>query len=244
MVNTVDFFWGVDSATAANQPLTFNGIYYNSLYDLVVNAYGEPTFWGRYIDQYSIDSTEIEFLHNNNVSIMPIFGASFTESEFESYVYEDGLNIATEAINTAMNLNIPAGTLIFFDLENWLVHYSFLEGLADGMFGYDYGAGYYSGGFYAAMGGTEPFNSPYCTALNANENMSNMYLYSNQPEPFGCTIKTNQPTYMPAYPSCNTNITVWQYAEQCLTSSSSGYPNGIVDQDICISSAFDLFWQP
>lgn len=241
------FFWGIDSAMPANQSLTFKDVAYNSLYELVVDAYGKPDFWGRYLDKYAITTNEADFLHNNGVSIMLIYGASLTQTNVESYVYQDGLDIAQDAVRLAKQLYVPAGTLIYFDLENWSVHYSFLEGLADGMYGDAYEAGYYTGGFYATMGGNNDssgsFNSSYCTALSANANVSNMYLYSNEPEP-GCTTQANKPTYTPHYPSCNSNVTVWQYAERCLETqgSDSPYPNGIVDQDISVSSAYDLFW--
>lgn len=65
------YVWGVDSATRATE----------DLYNCVLNNFGKPEFWGRYLTTVEgasegLTREEVELLHNSGTKVLPIYNRS------------------------------------------------------------------------------------------------------------------------------------------------------------------------
>ncbi|HET7577658.1 MAG TPA: glycoside hydrolase domain-containing protein [Bacillales bacterium] len=189
--------WGVDSARRVT----------NNLYQCVVDNYGSPRFWGRYlqsIEGQTVELTqqEVRFLHNKGIKILPIYlfqGATG---------YRHGKVIAHNAVFTARRLGIPKGTFLFADLERGMsVDEAWIRGYVDAMFPAGFRPGIYCDPTRS------DFNRAYCTAVRNNSKVADqVVIWSQEPTP-GVTKKRNAPKYNPAKPSCKANVWGWQYGE-------------------------------
>src|SRR5690625_2658730 len=92
--NTV--YWGVDSASYIEE----------SLYQCVVDNFGQPEIWGRYLETIEgvsagLDADEVSYLHENDIQILVIYN-HFSDARG----YDHGVNQAEQAISFAEDLDI------------------------------------------------------------------------------------------------------------------------------------------
>ncbi|MBU9723607.1 MULTISPECIES: glycoside hydrolase domain-containing protein [Bacillaceae] len=195
--------WGVDSAAAVDQ----------QLYDCVVNNFGQPDVWGRYLNTIpnvsdGLTKEEINFLKGKGVKILPIYN-NFTEA----IGAKAGKVAAQNALFNAKRLGVPKGVFIFANVERFFdVDPDWILGWVERMINSDYRPGIY---FDPIEG---PFNEAYCEAVVRNRDVfSKTVLWSAEPES-GISTKRDFPTYSPAVPNCEANVWAWQYgrdAEEC-----------------------------
>lgn len=223
--------FGVDSAERPTT-LVANG---QTLYDWVVSKAGgqAPAFWGRYIGgSYALTSDEITFLHNKGCKILLIYnGANMTT------VTTDGTADGQKAVNAAKALNVPSTTVIYADIEQSFKPTSaWIKGFAKTLYNNQYGPGFYAD----TINGY--FNTPYTTASKEDPTYvgnNSSLVWANQPEP-GSSTATGRPSWNPTPPPTLTqsNITFWQYAENCYTTTNKGNTYSIsVDLDEARDSA-------
>ncbi|HEU5138427.1 MAG TPA: glycoside hydrolase domain-containing protein [Bacillales bacterium] len=187
--------WGVDSA----EKVTSN------LYNCVVDHYGTPRYWGRYL-QTIVDETvgmtkqEIQFLHEKGIKIIPIFMFDRATG------YRHGRVIAHNALAQARRLGVPKGTYVFANIEkDDDVDEAWIRGWVDAMFPSGYRPGLY------CNPDQRDFNRAYCEAVRNNDKVADQtVIWSRRPTP-GVTKKRNAPNYNPAKPSCSANVWLWQY---------------------------------
>lgn len=115
-------FWGVDSASYTDE----------NLYQCVVDNFGQPEIWGRYLGEIEgvstgLDTDEVNFLHENEIQILVIY------NRFNDAIgYDHGVEEAKQAISYAKDLDIPENVAIFGDIEpNFPVDPAFIEGWYD-----------------------------------------------------------------------------------------------------------------
>ncbi|WP_026674569.1 glycoside hydrolase domain-containing protein [Alkalihalobacterium bogoriense] len=201
MVRTV---WGVDSASAVSP----------SLFECVVNQFGKPEYWGRYLTTVEnvsdgLTQEEIQFLQDNRIKIMPIYNVFR-----EAVGYRQGEITATNAIFHARRLGIPTGTFIFANIEHFfMIDEAWLRGWIDAF----YPSGFKPDFYNDPVRGQ--FNEAFCQAvINHKRVKEQAVLWSAEPEN-GVTTKQNRPrTFAPATPDCDALVWGWQYgrdAEEC-----------------------------
>lgn len=190
------YLWGVDSAASVKE----------NLYNCVINNFGKPMFWGRYLTTIQnvnegLTPTEIRFLHQKGVKVMPIY------NDFREAVgYRQGQVVARNAIFNAQRLGFPKGTFIFANIEKFFkVDEAWIRGYVDTFYPSNYRPGIYN----------DPqegdFSKAFCEAAKKHERVRvQTVLWSAQPEP-GVTAQKDAPTFNPAKPPCVGNVWAWQY---------------------------------
>lgn len=189
-------YWGVDSAQKVDE----------TLLDCVVDNFGYPDFWGRYLTTVpnvteGLTKEEITFIKDNGIRLMPIY------NNFQTALgYSSGRVVARNAIFNAQRLGISNGVFIFANLENFFrIDAQWLMGWADVFKESDFRPGYY----HDPVEGD--FNAAFCKAREDNENVRDQtVLWSAEPEP-GVTSKENIPAFNPAAPDCEGYVWAWQY---------------------------------
>ncbi len=214
-------YWGVDSAAAVTTPFL----------NCVVQHYGVPQVWGRYINQVSgvcdgLSGEEVALLHGHGVRVLPIYNG------FASAIGSiAGQQAAVDAVQLAKALGIPGGTPIFADIE---VNYSvdapwilaWVQQVND--------AGYKAGMYGNPINGL--FSAAYCQALNQHVSLSDQVLiWSNEWEP-GVSLRSAAPVWNPAKPHCDSAVVAWQYGENGVIC-----PQGI-DTDLILPSLYQQLW--
>ncbi|WP_068675536.1 glycoside hydrolase domain-containing protein [Oceanobacillus sp. Castelsardo] len=198
--DTQELYWGVDSANYTDE----------NMYSCVVDNFGNPDVWGRYIGENEgvstgIDKQEIEFLHENNISILLIYNHvnDVTGSE-------QGKNHAEKAISMAEELGVPEGIALFLDVEpDYPVDSAFLEAWYEVIENANYQSGIY---------GVFDESSSLLEAYNAmeQETQENTIVWTAYPQE-QITTKDNAPEFNPQGPE-NSMLYGWQYgleAESC-----------------------------
>ncbi|OLO35910.1 hypothetical protein BTR23_16325 [Alkalihalophilus pseudofirmus] len=189
--------WGVDSAAAVTP----------ALYDCVIENFGKPEFWGRYLNTIpnvsdGLTVEEINRLRGNGVRVMPIY------NDFaEAVGYRAGEIAAANAIFHARRLGFPTGVRVFANIENFFdVDEAWIRAWVDAF----YPSGYKPGFYKDPLEGS--FSEEYCAAIANSERVKvQSVLWSAEPEP-GVTTKQNRPQrFTPAKPPCDTNVWAWQY---------------------------------
>ncbi|WP_139490931.1 glycoside hydrolase domain-containing protein [Brevibacillus dissolubilis] len=194
----VQTYWGVDSAQAVNE----------QLYNCVVQNYGKPAYWGRYMRTIpgvndGLTPQEIQFLRQRGIKILPIY------NNFRGAIgYNQGQLIARQAIARARVLQIPQGVTIFANIEKWFrADAAWLRGWVDAFF-----PSVYTPGFYANPR-QGPFNFAYCTAAAGNPRVRQQaIIWSSEPRT-GASRRGDAPAFNPAKPTCAANVYGWQYGE-------------------------------
>lgn len=211
--------WGVDSAARVT----------DSLYQCVVEKYGIPKYWGRYLSTVpnvsdGLDSQEINFLRQKGIKILPIY------NDYTSAVgYEKGKVAARNAIFHAKRLKIPKGVFLFGNTEKFFeIDEAWIRGWVDTMYTSNYRPGIYGDP------STVVFNEAYCTAASNNERVSEqLVIWSQEPTP-GVSKKKNAPTYKPMVPPCIANVWAWQYGENA--------PDCPIDTNLMDRRLYENLW--
>jgi hypothetical protein len=186
--------WGVDSAASVTE----------SFFSCVVEKFGYPQFWGRYLTSVpnvsdGLTADEIAIIRGKGVKIWPIYNQFV-----EALGYRNGQVSARNAIYHARRLGIPDGTMISANLEKAID-----EGWIRGWVETFYPSGYRPGLYGDTTEGN--FNKSYCSAIAANPRVAEQtIIWSNRPRP-GVTKRTNSPTFRPISPPCKSNVWGWQY---------------------------------
>lgn len=213
------YIWGVDSAAAVT----------TELYNCVLNHYGKPAFWGRYLTRVpnaseGLTREEVNLLHNSGTKVMPIYNAFR-----EAVGYDRGRVIAQNAVFHARRLGVPKGTFLFANVERFFsVDKDWIRGYVDAMNPSGYKPGFYHD---PVQGG---FGTAYCQAVQENKAVATQsVLWSAQPEP-GVTKARQAPAYNPVKPPCLANVWGWQYGRD-----SQSCP---IDTNLIDSRLFNQLW--
>lgn len=215
----VTYHWGVDSA----QKVT------TDLYNCVLNHYGKPEFWGRYLTRVEgasegLDKEEIELLHNSGTKLLPIY------NEFKRAVGEnEGRMAAMFAAYHAKKLGIRKGTPIFANVERFFdVDSQWIRGYVRYMYNTDFKPGFY----HDPMEGN--FAKAYCDAVNQDGLVAEQaILWSAEPNP-GVTKAQLAPKFNPAKVSCESNVWIWQYGRNSKTCP--------IDTNLADSRLFEMLY--
>lgn len=197
MVKLLIYEWGIDSAENVTE----------DLFQCVINNFGYPRFWGRYLIRVpdvseGLTEQEISFIQSKGIKILPIYN-SFREAKG----YGHGKATADNAIFNALNLGIPKRIPLFADVEPFFqIDAEWIQGWTETMVTSGYKSGIYNDPV------TGDFNKAFCNAVKENEmiKIQNL-LWSAQPEsePSG---PQNPPRYEPTAPDCGGNVWAWQYS--------------------------------
>ncbi|MFB1050136.1 glycoside hydrolase domain-containing protein [Paraliobacillus sp. JSM ZJ581] len=196
------YLWGVDSAATVT----------SDLYNCVLNNYGKPEYWGRYLTRVEgaaegLTKEEVNLLHNSGTKILPIY------SNFSSATgSRKGRTVAQNAVFHAKRLGIPKGTILFANVENFFdVNANWISSYVDTLYHTDYKPGFY----HDPIEGN--FSKAYCQAIKQNNAVEvQAVLWSAEPES-GISKRIEAPTFAPRKPSCKANVWGWQYGRDAKT---------------------------
>jgi hypothetical protein len=221
-------YWGVDSASAVRE----------ELYQCVVDNFRKkPAFWGRYLKAIpgiseELTQGEVAFLHEKGVKILPVYSA-FKEENTKTY--EQGVEIAHEAIAHAKQLGVPEGKIIFGDIE---ASYPVTEAWIRGFVNTFYPSGYRVGIYHDPINGA--FKSAYCQAAIKDKKVREQtVLWSNQPE-LGTLPPDQFRCFLPVRPPCECFgsstpfVWAWQYG-----ANSEICP---IDTNLIQEKLFKMLW--
>ncbi|TKC19531.1 glycoside hydrolase domain-containing protein [Robertmurraya kyonggiensis] len=194
--NDDEVVWGVDSASSTD----------SEMLSCVRENYGEPKVWGRYLGEKEgvssgITTDEAEFLHSNNILVLPIWN-HFTDATG----YDSGKSEAEQAIKKAEELGLPAGVPIFADIEpSYPVNSEFIKAWYDVL-----GNSNYKPGIYGVFESGNELTTAFEEAAGNDKNiLASTYIWTASPHT-GTTSESNAPTYEPEAPE-NSLVGGWQY---------------------------------
>lgn len=198
----VTYHWGVDSSQNVTK----------ELYDCVLNNYGKPSFWGRYLTRVQgasegLSRAEINLLHNSGTKLLPIY------NDFRRAIGENqGRVVAMTAVYHAGRLGIKKGTPIFANIEKFFeVDSDWITGYVNYLYNTDYKPGFYHDPTFGN------FAQSFCEAANRNPRVREQaILWSAEPET-GVTKLTDAPKFNPTKVPCDANVWAWQYGRDSKT---------------------------
>jgi hypothetical protein len=220
-------YWGVDSASKVTE----------ELYQCVVNNFGKPAFWGRYLKaipnvSQELTKEEVSFLHAKGIKVLPIHSAFAKEN---TMTYEQGAQIASDAIFYARQLGIPKGKIIFGDIEDY---YPVKEAWIRGFVNAFYPSGYKVGIYHNPINGA--FKSAYCEAAIKDKKVREQtVLWSNQPQ-LGTLPPDQVRCFLPVRPPCECYgsstpfVWAWQYGVDAKICP--------IDTNLIQRKLFNLLW--
>lgn len=214
--DTQEFYWGVDSASYTEE----------NLFQCVVDNFGDPEVWGRYLEtregiSYRLDEEEVNYLHEQDIQILVIYN-----HVTDARGYEHGVNHANQAIEFASNIDAPEGIAIFGDIEpNYSVDHSFMEGWYDTLIDSVYEPGIY-GVFNEGSELMEAFE-----AMD-EEPQENTIVWTAYPQE-EITTKENAPPFNPEGPDL-APVFGWQYAIDAETCN--------IDTNLFTEDILDYLW--
>ncbi|OLO39063.1 hypothetical protein BTR23_08335 [Alkalihalophilus pseudofirmus] len=195
--------WGVDSASLTTE----------ELYSCVTSNFGDPEIWGRYLEDkegvsYGLTTDEVEYLHEQGVSILVIYN-HFTDGT----TYDKGVAEAEQAIAYAEEIGVPEEVALFANVEpEYPIDSAFIQGWYDTI-----QPSIYNAAIYGLFDEDSDVWVAFEGAVNENSEIAeNMIVWANQPQ-VGITTEANAPDYGPAPPNDWLNW-AWQYgidAETC-----------------------------
>ncbi|GAB3061817.1 glycoside hydrolase domain-containing protein [Virgibacillus ainsalahensis] len=189
-----DLYWGVDSASYTDE----------NLFACVVDNFGEPEVWGRYLGDREgvsagMDAEEIDYLHENGVQVLIIYN-----HVNDATGYDHGVNHANEAIAMAEEIEIPEGVAIFGDIEpSYPIDSAFIEGWYETLKGSAYEPALY-GVFNEESDLMEAYHA------TGEEVQENTIVWTAYPQE-EITTKKNAPEFNPQGPD-SAMLYGWQYA--------------------------------
>ncbi|UOR10498.1 glycoside hydrolase domain-containing protein [Halobacillus amylolyticus] len=197
-----ELVWGVDSASLTT----------DNLLACVQENYGTPEIWGRYLGDKEGVSTgitpeEVDLLHSNDIKILVIWN-HFTDATG----FENGQNVAREAIQKAQEDGVPEGVALFADIEpTYPVDSDFIRGWYQVM-----SESEYNPGIYGSFDSDTPLYQAFQQASETNaEIKENTYIWTAVPK-VGITTEANAPDYQPSAPEDGL-IAGWQYGIEAQT---------------------------
>ncbi|MGE7666445.1 glycoside hydrolase domain-containing protein [Ureibacillus composti] len=192
----VSVHWGVDSSQSVTQ----------ELYNCVMENYGKPEYWGRYLTRVEgasegLTKDEISLLHRNGTKLMPIY------NDFRRAIGESNGRIAAmNATYYAQRLGIQKGSFIFANIENFMeVDSSWIKGFVNYLYNSDYKPGFYHD---PTEGG---FNSAFCQAVSEEHRVQTQAILWSAKEDPGVTKAKDAPQFNPLTVDCQSNTWAWQY---------------------------------
>lgn len=208
-----EIYWGVDSASYTTE----------EMYSCVVDNFGEPAVWGRYLGDREgvsagLDTEEVNYLHEQGIPILVIYN-----HVNDATGYDPGVEHGNYAIDMAEELGIPEGVALFLDIEpEYPVDSAFMEGWYDTLIDSPY---------YPAVYGVFDEGSSLLEAYNAMdaEIQENTIVWTAYPQE-GVTTKDNAPDYHPQGPE-SALVYGWQYgleADAC-TIDTNLFTNELMD---------------
>ncbi|WP_328703106.1 glycoside hydrolase domain-containing protein [Alkalihalobacterium elongatum] len=217
-----EIVWGVDSASLTTE----------ELFACVTSNFGDPEIWGRYLEDkegvsYGLTTDEVDFLHEQGVSILVIYN-HFTDGT----TYEKGVAEAEQAIAYAEEIGVPEQVAIFANVEpEYPIDSAFIQGWYDTL-----QPSIYYAAIYGLFDEESDVYVAYEGAINENPEIAeNMIVWANQPQ-IGITTEENAPEdYNPAAPNDWLNW-AWQYGIDAETCN--------IDTNLFQSIIFDYLWQP
>lgn len=213
------YLWGVDSAEAVTE----------DLYQCVVEQFGHPGFWGRYLLRVpgiseGLTHEELALLRRKRVRLLPIYN-----SLAEALGIRQGVAAANHATFQARLLGVPAGVPLFANLERFFdIDAAWIRGWTETV----QAGGYQSGIYHDPVSGA--FELAFCEAVREDPSIKgNTILWSAEPvlAPSG---PGNQPEYRPEVPNCGGKVWIWQYSRQT--------PQCPVDTDLASPRLVQLLW--
>lgn len=191
--------WGVDSARKVDQVLL----------SCVLQNFGTPKFWGRYLTDISnvsrgLTKMEISFLKSYHIKVLPIYNV------FDQAIgREKAVTAVRNAVFHARRLGIPKETAIFANVESFFsVDSEWLSGWTETMVS----AGYRPGFYHDPLNGSFP--AAYCEAVKKNPQTAvQSILWSAEPQT-GVSTERKAPKFQPALPNCKANTWIWQYGRE------------------------------
>ncbi|WP_102347122.1 glycoside hydrolase domain-containing protein [Bacillus sp. Marseille-P3661] len=206
------YIWGVDSAQKVTP----------SLYQCVMNNFGYPNYWGRYLTTVpnaseGLSKDEINFMKSKGIRLLPIYN-NFKDATG----YREGQVAASNAIFHARRLDIPKGAPIFANIERFFqVDNAWIQAWVETM----YPSGFLSGFYHDPNEGR--FNDEFCAAAqNNNQVKTQSILWSAEPH-IGVTGNRKAPPFNPRKTNCDSNIWAWQYGRD---SNSCPIDSNLIDK--------------
>ena len=203
--------FGVDSKIQANDLLQNN----IEEFEWVVRNKIYPNFYGRYLTgENCLTKDEIKFLHSKGCKIAAIYA-----DEGEKKTEEQGIILAKKICVRALELGIPEGKVIFFEIqENEIVTRDFMKGFAKALL-----AEGYTPGFKANTDAKFTFDREFSRGVQTDKDVFKMCLiWATAPsvsEYNGMTTShlIHPDNWIPFAPSGITRneIAVWQYGKEC-----------------------------
>ncbi|WP_100405440.1 glycoside hydrolase domain-containing protein [Bacillus solitudinis] len=188
--------WGVDSAAAVTE----------TLYKRVIDNYGQPDFWGRYLNDIpnvsdGLTTDEVRFIRNKGMKILPIY------NNFSAALgARSGTVAARNAIFQARRLTIGEGSFIFANVENFFeVDADWIVAWVEAFYNSPFRPGFYGD----PVEGT--FNAAYCQAVTQSPLVSEQSVICSAEPERGVSPKRRIPRYNPSRPDCTSNVWAWQY---------------------------------
>lgn len=212
-----EVYWGVDSASYTDE----------NLYQCVIDNFGKPTIWGRYLGDIKdvsagLDKEEVNFLHENDIHILVIYNHFSVATG-----YDHGVEEAEKAISFAKELAVPDGVAIFGDIEpNYPVDEDFIDGWYEQMLDSPYVPG-----LYGVFNEDSDLFGSFDQAKE--ETKENLILWTAYPQK-EITTKENAPQYDPQGPA-NSNLYGWQYAIDAKTCN--------IDTNLFADEMIDILWK-
>lgn len=210
-------YWGVDSASYTDE----------NLYQCVVENFGKPNVWGRYLGDIEdvsagLDQDEVNYLHENDAHILVIYN-HFSEATG----YDHGVEEAEQAISLAEELNIPEGVAIFGDIEpDYPVDQDFINGWYETLVSSPYQPGLYG----VFNEDSELFKSFHQTTKDTKKNTILWTAYPQEE----ITSKDDAPKYNPNGPD-DAKVFGWQYAINAKTCN--------IDTNLFSDDMIDVLWK-
>lgn len=212
-----DVYWGVDSASYTDE----------SLYQCVVDNFGKPKVWGRYLGEIEgvsegLDKDEVKYLHENDAHILVIYN-HFSDATG----HDHGVEEAEKAISLAKELDIPKGVAIFGDIEpDYPVDQDFMNGWYKTIASSPYTPGLY---------GVFNEDSELFTAFSQTEQKTkeNTILWTAYPQK-EITSKSDAPEFKPNGPD-GSKLFGWQYAIDAETCN--------IDTNLFLDEMIEFLWK-
>jgi hypothetical protein len=229
--------WGVDSLNTATHIVGGK-----SLYEYVVEKLGvQPRFWGRYLG--TIDAAEVGYLHDRDVRVLPIFrgvGAQQVQGDRTK-----GQTAGQQAIDSATLLGVPAGKVVFLNIEpGWKPSKDFILGWWDKFEPSQFYEGLYANpkaffgqtypAAYAARGVQVPPMTASKLVWSQQPQSSCLAARLMRSEPFIPAITVDS-AMAPVNEDCHV---FWQLKINCLPQGGIG----LIDHDLATLQFFDWLW--